>query len=140
MKVLNNGDEFMAEMQAMFGPIQPFRPTATYIPDGDCIEFVARPGRYRAERLDDLVTVYLSEANDEVVGSLIKGVRALFQNLTAKYPGFKIDVDDGRIRLEHLFLAHVWSTPVPGKLVERTYKRLIEVAAETGIEAELSMA
>ena len=140
MKVLDNGDQFMAEMQDMFGPVQPFKPTATYIPDGDCIEFVARPGPYHARRLDALVTVYLSEENDEIVGSLIKGVQSLCQQLTSKYPGFKINVDDGRIRLEHLFLAHLWSEPVPSKLVERTYRRLIEVAEETKVEAALCMA
>lgn len=138
MKVIKSGDEFMTEMEATFGPPQPFQPTATYIRSGDCIEFVARPGRYRAQRLDDLVTVYLSEENDEIVGSLIKGVSALYRQLAQRYPGFKINVEDGRIRLEHLFLARLWSEPVPSKLVERTYKKLIEVAGETRAEAELS--
>lgn len=137
MKVLKDGDEFMEEMEAMFGPPQAFRPTATYIPAGDCIEFVARPGRYHAQRLDDLVTVYLSEEDQEIVGSLIKGVRALCRELTEKLPGFRINVEDGRVRLEHLFLAHLWSGPAPDKVIERTYKKLIEVAEQTGVEAEL---
>jgi hypothetical protein len=68
MKIIKEGNEFMAEMEAMFGPPRDFQPTATYIRSGDCIEFVAKPGRYRAERLDELVTVYLSEENDEIVG------------------------------------------------------------------------
>lgn len=140
MKVLNSGDEFMAEMEGLFGPPEPFQPTATYIPAGDCIEFVARPGRYHAQRVDDLVTVYLSEENNEVVGSLIKGVQALCKQLTEKLPGFRINVDDGRIRLEHLFLAHFWSEPAPNKVIERTYKKLIEVAEETGVETELCVA
>ncbi len=101
MKILKNGDEFMAEMGARFGPPRQFQPTATYIRSGDCIEFVARPGRYRAERLDELVTVYLSEEDGEIVGSLIKGVRELCRQLNEKLPGFKINVDDGRVRLEH---------------------------------------
>ncbi|HEX4796638.1 MAG TPA: hypothetical protein VH370_22795 [Humisphaera sp.] len=137
MKIIKTGDEFTAEMEAMFGPPQAFQPTATYIRSGDCIEFVARPGRYRAQRLDDLVTVYISEEDDEIVGSLIKGVQALCQQLTQKFPGFKINIEDGRIRLEHLFLAHVWSEPIPSKFVQRTYKQLIEVAEETGVETEL---
>jgi len=140
MKVIENGDDFMTEMESMFGPPQEFQPTAMYIPAGDCIEFVARPGRYHAQRLDDLVTVYLSEENDEIVGSLIKGVRALCRQLNEKLPGLKINVEDGRVRLEHLFLAHVWSEPVADKLIERTYKKLIEVAEETGAEAELCSA
>ncbi len=137
MKVIQNGDDFMTEMEARFGPPQEFQPTATYIPAGDCIEFVARPGRYHAQRLDDLVTVYLSEENGEIVGSLIKGVRKLCRQLTEKLPGFKINVEDGRVRLEHLFLAHLWSEPLPSKVIERTYRKLIEVAQETRAEAEL---
>lgn len=140
MKILKNGDEFMQEMEGMFGPPTDFQPTATYIRAGDCIEFVARPGRYRAERLDELVTVYVSEEDDEIVGSLIKGVQTLCRQLNEKLPGFKINVDDGRIRLEHLFLAHLWSEPSPSKLVERTYRKLIEVAEETKAEAVLCAA
>lgn len=140
MKVLHDGDNFMAEMEAMFGPPRPFQPTATYIPAGDCIEFLARPGRYRAERLDDLVTVYLSETDDQIVGSLIKGVRALCRQLTEKLPGFRINIEDRRIRLEHLFLARLWSEPTPDKLAEKTYRQLIQVAEETGVEAELCAA
>ena len=63
-----------AEMEAAFGPAQEFQPTVTYIRDGDCIEFFARPGSYYAERLDDLVTVYLDRKSGEIVGSVIKGV------------------------------------------------------------------
>lgn len=137
MKVITDSDNFMAELENAFGPPQEFQPTATYIPDGDCIEFVARPGRYRAQRLDDLVTVYINEDSDEIVGSLIKGVRKLCRQLSEKLPGFKINVDDGKVRLEHLFLARLWSEPRPSKLVERTYRKLIEVADETNAEAEL---
>jgi hypothetical protein len=136
MKIITSGDEFMAEMEGRFGCASQFQPTATYIPEGDCIEFVARPGPYRAKRLDDLVTVYLSENDDEIVGSLIKGVRELCHRLTEKLPGFRINVEGGRIRLEHLFLAHLWSGPRPSPFVELTYRRLIEVAEETGAEAE----
>jgi hypothetical protein len=56
MRIIENTDDFRAEIEARFGPARPFEPTATYIPAGDCIEFIARPGRYRAQRLDDLVT------------------------------------------------------------------------------------
>ncbi|HET6248155.1 MAG TPA: hypothetical protein VFE47_10700 [Tepidisphaeraceae bacterium] len=137
MKIIKTGDEFLAEMEARFGPPEDFHPTATYIPDGDCIEFIARPGPYRAQRLDDLVTVYLSEADDEIVGSLIKGIQKLCRQLTEKLPGFKVNVDDGRIRLEHLFLAYTWSEPLQSKLIQRTYRKLIEAAEATKAEADL---
>ena len=137
MKILKDGDEFMAEMQSRFGPPQSFKPTATYIRSGDCIEFVARPGRYRAQKLDDLVTVYISEEDDEIVGSLIEGVQALCRQLAEKLPGFKINLTDGRVRLEHLFLAHVWSEPVANKIAEHIYQKLIEAAEETEVEAQV---
>jgi len=140
MKIIKDGDEFMAEMEAMFGPPRDFQPTVTYIRSGDCIEFVAKPGRYRAERLGELVTVYLSEEDDEIVGSLIKGVQAFCRQLSGKLPGFKINVDDGRVRLEHLFLAHLWSEPIVNQLTERTYRKLIEVAEETKAEADFCAA
>jgi hypothetical protein len=140
MKILKNGDEFMAEVQAMIGPAEEFQPTATYIPAGDCIEFIARPGRSYAQRLDDLVTVYLSESDGEITGSLIKGVQKLCRQLSEKLPGFKINVDDGKVRLEHLFLARVWSEPIPSEVVEQTYQKLIKVAKETNLETELCAA
>jgi hypothetical protein len=74
MKLVKSGDEFAAEIEAMFGPPQQFEPTVTYIRSGDCIEFVARPGRYRAEILDELVTLYVSEGSDEIVGFLLNNV------------------------------------------------------------------
>ncbi len=137
MRIIDNTEDFLAEVESRFGLIQAFEPTVTHIPAGDCIEFIARPGRYRAQRLDDLVTVYLSEENDEIVGSLIKGVSSLYRQLAEKYPGFKITVEDGRVRLEHLFLAHLWSEPAPSKVVELIYRKLIQAAEDANAAAEL---
>jgi hypothetical protein len=44
-----------------------------YDPDGACIEFLAKPEPFYAERIDDLVTVYYSQDTHEVIGSLLKG-------------------------------------------------------------------
>jgi hypothetical protein len=138
MKTIQGSDEFLAEMEASFGPAQEFQPTVTYIRDGDCIEFFARPGSYYAERLDDLVTVYLSRQNGEIVGSVIKGVSTFCKKMLERYPGFKIEVADGRIRLEHLLRAHLWSESAETNSVRvHTYRKLIEVAEETNAEAEL---
>jgi len=67
-------------------------------------------------------------------------VASLCRQLTQKLPGFGITIEDGRIRLEHLFLAHLWSEPQPDKAVEETFKELIDVAEETNAEAELCLA
>ena len=66
---------------ALGKPAQQFRPTATYDPDGDCIEFLAKPDPFYAERVDDLVTVYYSQETNEVIGSLIKGVSRFCQEI-----------------------------------------------------------
>lgn len=140
MKISGSDEDFLAELEMAPGPAVSFRPSVKYIRDGDCIEFVARRGRYHAEPLDDLVTVYLSDENGQIVGSFIKNIQDLCRQLTRKYPGFRINAEGGRVRLEHLFLAHFWSEPVPSEMVERTYRELIEVAEETKAEAELSVA
>jgi hypothetical protein len=62
------------------------------------------------------------------------------RQLAAKLPGFKFNADDGRIRLEYLILAHLWSEPATNQVIERTYGKLIEVAKETKAEAELCIA
>src|SRR3990170_325063 len=104
--VTNN--EFAKRMLLLGRPAGQFRPTATYDPDGDCIEFLAKPDPFYAERVDDLVTVYYSQETNEVIGSFIKGVSRFCERVLQKMPGFSIVIHDGRVRLEHLFLARLW--------------------------------
>lgn len=73
MTAISN-DEFAEQMMALVSEAKPFQPSAVYDEDGDCIEFLAKPDPIRAERVDDLVTVYYSQESGEVIGSLIKGV------------------------------------------------------------------
>jgi len=55
-------EEFAQLVLGKVAPAQPFQPVADYDPDGDCIEFIAAPDSYYAERIDPLVTVYRSRA------------------------------------------------------------------------------
>src|SRR5713226_4287966 len=103
MTVTSN-EEFAKRMLLLARPAGQFRPTATYDRDGDCIEFLAKPDAFYAERVDDLVTVYYSQETGEVIGSLIKGVSKFCNDFLKKMPGFKIEIYDGRVRLVHLFL------------------------------------
>ena len=115
-----------------------FRPVASYDADGDCIEFIAAPDSYYAERIDPLVTVYRSQETDEVVGSLIKGVRKFLGNVLRSAPGFKIEIRDGRIKLVHLFTARLWSEAMdPNAVPGITYRKLRERAEETGAEVDV---
>jgi hypothetical protein len=133
--------EFAKRMMLLARPAEQYRPTAIYDPDGDCIEFLAKPDPFWAERIDDLVTVYYSQETGEIVGSLLTGVSRFCSEFSKKNPGFQIVIDDGPIRLEHLFLARLWSSPQDRKAITTlAYKKLIEVAGETTVDGDLSFA
>ena len=100
--------EFAKRMMLLARPAEQFEPTAIYDPDGDCIEFLAKPDSFYAERVDDLVTVYYSQETNEVVGSLIKGVSGFCKKISETMPGFQIEIRDGRVRLVHIFRASLW--------------------------------
>jgi hypothetical protein len=91
MTVTSNSD-FARRMLLLARSAEDFKPTANYDPDGDCIEFVAKPDPFHAERIDDLVTVYYSQDTGEVVGSLIKGVSKFCREVLQKMPGFRIEI------------------------------------------------
>lgn len=140
MTVTSN-EEFAKRMMLLARPADQFRPTATYDSDGDCIEFLAKPDPFYAERVDDLVTVYYSQETGEVIGSLIKGVSPFCSEFSKRNPGFRIVVEDGPVRLEHIFLARLWSSLLDRKAIKTlTYKKLIEVAGATEVEGELCFA
>lgn len=139
MTVMSN-DEFAKRMMLLAKPAERFRPTATYDPDGDCIEFLAKPDAFYAERVDDLVTVYCSQETGEVIGSLLKGVSKFCKALLEKLPGFRIEIQDGRVNLEHIFRASLWfSDFAPEALPTLTYQKLILMAEENEAEAELCL-
>ena len=130
-------EEFAKTMMLLARPAEKFRPTATYDRDGDCIEFLTKPDSFFAERVDDLVTVYYSQETGEVIGSLIKGVAKFFQDT----PGLRVVIDDGRMKLEHLFLAHLLSSNRQKQdLATLTYRKLIDMAEDTQVETELAYA
>jgi hypothetical protein len=140
MTVTSN-EEFAKRMMLLARPAEQFRPTAAYDPDGDCIEFLAKPDPFHAERVDDLVTVYYSQETGEIIGSLIKGVARFCREFSKKNPGFRIVIEGGPVRLEHLFLARLWSSARgPQEIGTLTYRKLIEVAGETVVEGELCFA
>jgi hypothetical protein len=91
--------------------------------------------------VDDLVTVYYSQETGEVIGSLIKGVREFCTEFTKRNPGFRIVVEGGPVRLEHFFLARLWSSSRgPRELATLTYRKLIDVASETIVDGEFCFA
>jgi hypothetical protein len=140
MTVTSN-EEFAKRMALLARPAEQFKPTATYDPDGDCIEFLAKPDPFYAERMDDLITVYYSQETGEVIGSLVKGVEKFCREMFDKAPGFRIAIEDGRVRLEHIFLLRLWTSQFDHQdLKTLTYRKLIDVAEEAAVEAEMEMA
>ena len=137
MTVLSDS-EFAEQMMTLARPAEEFEPSATYDPDGDCIEFLAKPDSFYGERVDDLVTVYYSQETGEVVGSLIQGISGFCRAISETMPGFQIEIRDGRIRLVHVFRARLWgSKRSPEDLATLTYEKLIAVAEGTDVEAEM---
>lgn len=133
-----SNSEFAERVRQLASDAPEFIPTATYDPDGDCIEFIARPDSFYAERIDDLVTVYYSHETNEIIGSLIKGASKFCNSILKAFPGFRIEVQDGRVRLEHLFLAKLWtSRDNPNDVAVLRYRKLIAIAEQTKAETSL---
>lgn len=127
--------DFAKRMMLMASSKDDFKPSAFFDPDGDCIEFLASSDPFRAERVDDLVTVYYSQETGEVIGSLIKGVSTFCTKMLKSLPGFKIEIEHGAVRLEHIFLARLWTQDLdPDDLKTLTYQKLANVAASTRVE------
>jgi hypothetical protein len=140
MTAMSHSD-FAQRMMLLARPAEPFEPTAIYDPDGDCIEFLAKPDPLYAERVDDLVTVYYSQETNEVIGSLIEGVRSFCEKILQTLPGFRIEIRDGRVRLVHIFRARLWTSKTdPQDLATLTYEKLIQVAEDSNVEAEMCLA
>jgi hypothetical protein len=140
MNTISN-DEFAARVMLLAQSAERFTPRADYDEDGDCIEFLTRPDPFYAERIDDLVTVYYSQITDEVIGSFIKGVSVFCEVLKDKLPGFLISIQDGRIQLQHLFLARMWMQESPKVgIAAVTYKKLAQIAEESSVDAQVCKA
>jgi hypothetical protein len=139
MTTMSN-EEFAKRMMLLARPASDFKPEASYDPDGDCIEFLAKPDPFYEERVDDLLTVYYSQKTHEVIGSLVKGVSKLAARLAEKLPGFAITIEDGRIRLEHLFLAGMWlQESKPQTIQVLVYKKLAQIAEKTDVEVSAEL-
>jgi len=124
------------DIYAMFGePVEVFEPFAFYNADGDCVEFFAKGEKYYGQRVDDYVTVYRSFETKEIIGSVIKNVRALCEELSASNPKIEIVIADDRICIQHLFF--VWWTQHIGP--DSVFQTLTELAVNNRInEVQLS--
>ena len=52
-------------------------------------------------------------------------------------PGFRIEIDDGRTRLVHIFRARLWSSSgQPQDTETLIYRKLIDVAEQSEVEVD----
>jgi hypothetical protein len=138
-------DEFARQVTELVGGKArdaEFQPSVHYNAPGDCIEFIASPDRFYAERIDRRVTVYYRKKDNEIMGALLKGVRGLLDQMNEKCPGFAFEIIDHKVRLGLLLRAGLWTSDMDLKSVQRTrykkvYEELIETAERVGAEAEL---
>ncbi len=84
------------------------------------------------------MTVYNSQETGEWIGSLLKGVSKFCAEMAQRMPSFQIEIQDGPVRLVHIFRARLWSRDHdPHGLVTLAYRKLIEVAGETVVDSKL---
>src|SRR5262245_52389349 len=83
----------------------PFVPMATYDAGNDRLEFFDCNESCYAESIDPLVTVYRSHDTHAPVGLRVKKVKKFLRELLTKSPGFRAELQDHRIKVEHLFTA-----------------------------------
>jgi len=113
----------------------PFRPMATYDSDTDCLEFFASNESYYAEPIDALVTLYCSHETNAPVGLRLKKVKKFFKDFLQRSPGFKTEIEDHRIKVEHFFTAKIWASEDPKVVL--TYRKLRDVAKTNDVEADI---
>jgi hypothetical protein len=83
-------------------PAKEFRAAPIYFPTGDFLTYLLQDTPFIAERLDDVVTIYLSRSSRELVGFKVKGVRHILKK--AGDFGVVVGGGDG-IRLGLFFFA-----------------------------------
>jgi hypothetical protein len=114
--------EYLAE-----NPSKGFRPVPHYFPTGDYVTFYVKDERCHAERVDDLLTVFLSNDTGEMIGCKIKGVRRLLDAMGAF--GVKVERDD--VSLEMFFRLAQFSAK--DRAQRRRYAQVIPLVKDTSI-------
>lgn len=78
---------------------QGFRPVPHYFAQGDFVSYYFRNDPCYAERVDDLLTVFLTFDTKELVGCKVKGVKQILRTAG----DFGVSLDDGDVRMGMFF-------------------------------------
>jgi hypothetical protein len=81
-----------------------FRAEPWYNADGDCIVFKAQDVGVVAERVDDILTLYLSAEDEQPVGFQIKGVKHLMERFRCNAVSVSGETQGNRVRVSLAFL------------------------------------
>ncbi|MEX0728497.1 MAG: hypothetical protein WEB58_04880 [Planctomycetaceae bacterium] len=100
-----------------------------YSREGDTLKVYLKDADNFAERLDDVVTVYLSESTNEIVGCKIKGVSHLCRQLG----DFGVELTDGHITIGMLFIVS-WARASAG--VRDRFEQLAERFKSTPLDID----
>lgn len=115
-------------------------PNAHYNTDGDCIEVFLEKESYRGVRIDDLITVYVSQDDEsKIVGAILKNVKRFISSISEHQPGMEIDFSGSNLKLEYLLTAAMWNRQSDKQTVD-VYLRLREVADERNLTVDLQYA
>lgn len=133
-----NENEFMKHVRQVCKPPEVFCPIARYSKDGDCVEFFAKDDDFCAERIDGLLTVYRSNENGEIIGSLIKGVSHIYDNIMKTMPAFGVFIQGKTVKLSHFFFANILSKELreDDRVIINIYMQVEELAEAYKLETE----
>jgi len=107
---------------------QGFNPVPHYFQAGDFITYFSRDDRCFEQRLDDIVTVYLSMDTKELVGCKIKGVKHILQTAG----DFDVTVDDAEVRLGFFFF--VGASLAKDEALKSRYRELGNLARSARLD------
>jgi hypothetical protein len=115
-------NQYLAE-----NPCKGFRPVPHYFPTGDYVTYYVRDERCHSERVDDLLTVFLSDETKEMVGCKIKGVRRLLDAMGT----FGIFVESDHVSLEMFFVLAKFAAKDQDQ--RRRYEEVIPLVRDAAI-------
>jgi hypothetical protein len=106
---------------------QGFKPVPHYFAGGDYVTYYFRDERCYEQRVDDLLTVYLSMATDTLVGCKIRGVKHILR--TAGDFGVMIDGDGLKLG----FFFFVGASMTRGEDGKKLYEELRQIAKDVKV-------
>ncbi len=118
-----NLDEYLATHQP-----QEFRAVPHYSAQGDFVSYYFRNDPCYAERVDDLLTVFLTFDTKELVGCKIKGVKHILRTAG----NFGVFLDDADVRLGMFFF--IGAALAKDEAQRRRYEEIGQKAKEVTVD------